>query len=116
MSAPTGLSASGLACSQDVHQTLPLPPSCHQRSRGRENCGMDGARAEAAIAKARGRWSVEEGAIQPHPTVLSPTGEGGEGAVNRREHRKHVREEYMHEQMKTDFKPSMRISIACSRT
>ena len=44
---------------------------------------MDGARAEAAIAKARGRWSVEEGAIQPHPTVLSPTGEGAEGAVNR---------------------------------
>lgn len=27
-----------------------------------------------------------------------------------------MRKEYMHEQVKTDFKPSMRISITCSRT
>lgn len=43
-------------------------------------------------------------------------GKGEKEQLTGQEHRKHVREEYMHEQMKTDFKPSMRISITRSRT
>ena len=43
-------------------------------------------------------------------------GKGEKEQLTGQEHRKCVREEYMHEQMKTDFKPSMRISITRSRT
>ena len=63
-----------------VHKTCIRPFLSHhlaiRESRGRKNCGMDGARAGAAIAKARGRWSVGEGAIQPSYCAVSYRGRG----------------------------------------
>lgn len=51
-----------------------------------------------------------------HHIVLSLTREGGEGAVTGQENRKHMQEDYMHQQMKTDFKPIIKINVRCSRT
>lgn len=65
MNAPTSLSASGLAYSEDLRQTLlPSPRACHlppTLTAEAENCGMDGSTAGTAIAKAAGKWSAGGG-------------------------------------------------------
>lgn len=63
---------------------------------------------------ADGLW--RRGPFSPILLCCLLPGKGQKEQLTGREHRKHVREEYMHKQMKTDFKPSMRISITCSRT
>ena len=115
MSAPTGLSASGLACPQDLHQTLPLPPSCHQREQ-RQREPWDGcSQSWGSYCKGKGQMVCGGGGHSAMILCCLLPGKGKEQLTGQ-EHRKHVREEYMHEQMKTDFKPSMRISITRSRT
>lgn len=106
MSAPTSLSASGLAYSEDLRQTLlPSPGTCHllpTLTAEAENCGMDGSTAGTAIAKAAGKWSAGGGGcVAITHGCLPLTREAREGAVTGQENRKHVLEEHTYQQMKT---------------
>lgn len=116
MTAPTGPCAVGLAHSEDWHQTPPLPPPRlrhhppNMEGRGRKDCGEDAARAGRVKAKAGGRWSRGRRGPCSHHSARSLTREGGDRAGTGREDGKQAREEYMHQQVKTDFKPIMKIN------
>ena len=116
MSAPTGFSASGLACSQDLHQTLPLPPPCHQREQRQKELWDGWSQSWGSDCKGKGQMVCGGGGHSSIILCCLLPGKGEKEQLAGWEHRKRVQEEYMHEQVKTDFKPSMRISITCSRT
>lgn len=108
MSASIGLSASGLACSYNLRQTLVpslwpchLPPNIE--SRGRKL--WDGwSHSWGSYCKGRGKMICQERGPFGYHTLLLISREGGDGAIRGQENRKHVQEGHTHQQKKTDFK------------
>lgn len=84
MSAPTSLSASGLAYSEDLRQTLlPSPRTCHlppTLTAEAENCGMDGSTPLGQpLQKQQGNGLQGEGAVYlSHTAACLLPGKGEE--------------------------------------